>query len=224
MENAEYWLIKDAVDQILPANVNQTRKKLLDRVRYAIEHQQLSLTDKRVHRSEFLEWADRRGLNIPPELRPFIPNTGRKHLVAPPLEETIVFLDVAGGFVNPTSLEQAIVLLHEFDKQNMQLQLELQKARVKIAKLQRENDTLRQTADEFQKDREKRRVGADEATKVKREHHEPAIQQVKALRELGYTKQEAIDKIVKKIESTDPRACYSDRRRSIRRILKNTTR
>ena len=223
MENAEYWLIKDAVDQILPANVNQTRKKLLDRVRYAIEHQQLSLTDKRVHRSEFLEWADRRGLNIPPELRPFIRNIEQLHLECSHTDSWVWF-DAAGGFVHPTSLEQAIVLLHEFDKQNMQLQIELQKARVKIAKLQRENDALRQTAGELQKDRESRRTGGLEATKAKRARHEPAIQRVGALRDKGYTKQEAVAEVVKEIEAADRSERYRDRRRSILRILKDTTR
>ena len=142
MDSDEQWTVTVAVRQLFPANKNlsDTRQKsksnLRRRIRYAIDKEKLPLLDDKEHflRSACLRWADDNGLNIPEELRRFVPSIGWIHLEVPMpvLKATGYQHDDPGRFATRQDLEQAYLSVYG----------EHQKALLKIAELESENAAL----------------------------------------------------------------------------------
>ena len=225
MDSDEYWSIDFAVDQILPANINQTKKKLKERVKYAIDHKKLSLiAGKHVNRSDFLKWARGKGLNIPVKLHPFIRNWAYSfHETTYAVDPASCSSDGSNEWIEPSTLEQAIALLREKHDLIRQLQLDLQRVRQERDTLQTENAALREIAEQYKKNKEAQRRGAQVATEKKRSRHEQDSQKVDELRNRGYTEQVAVAEITRERE-LKPNPLCRDPGRALRRLRKKTTR
>ena len=196
----EYWTLKTAIQQLIPANkkladdFNESKASLRRRIEYAIKKGKLSLTEeKKFSRAECLKWISAEDdLNIPSELRPFIPKTERRYREAPPLEDGAVVFDVSSTIKIPTSLEEAIALLHKCDIEKMNFEAALQEERLKNRKLQEENDLLRR----YEHLKEDRRKGGINAAESRRSKHSEDVQDIDNYRAEGFSKKQAVSKVL----------------------------
>ena len=151
MDSDAFWTVKEAVKCLYFANKKlsdtpqKSKANLRRRIKYAIEHGKLLLNGNQLlDRSACLKWADKCGLNIPPELRHLMPITGHAHLKLPAwtLTATGVVVDELGGFPPPKTLEHALARIEELENENMRIRVELRVEQSKKSGLEAKNAEL----------------------------------------------------------------------------------